>query len=614
MADKDAPALRCPCGGRWSPAARDPVCPACGRRWGDEVGILRLAEGDEPWHDVPAYVRDAALRAAGADALVAEMVDGDEPWPGDVLRRLLHPAGGAAATLVPLTPGSAVLDLGTGWSTLARALSTFGAEVTSADWVYARLRLEALMNDAPAGRALHLDLGRPLPWPDETFDAVFVDTAEVRRLLGDRSDADAVLGGVLTEVRRVLAADGVAVVRTHNPLSDLAGPRRPAARRRTRARELWAALRSPWGDTALRAAGLRTARVIVALPTREAWRWLVPQERLREHLRAHLPPSSPRRRAVRLAAAAGGAPWLARDYFLLARRTAAGARPRTLGEVLAGTSEQPAPVTMALSDARVAVHGARDFLKVPLSAEQQEAVAAEVRKTHQAAGTALGAFTLDGARVERWGAVAYAVYPVVTPRPSADLHAARAALQEVLREVGGGEDALLRETVFWARLVSPRGEADAAGARARAVREHVLATCADATVPVGPTHGDLHAGNVLLPVTGGPRLVDWNRFEANNPLLLDGVFAAAEEFRAAYRATFAEALLAFVDGTTDGLTAGRARALLGDLRPLEAAAIVYLDRVMTYGQPRRRYRPWTLPPLQRAGEALEARLAPPREG
>ncbi|GAA3509875.1 hypothetical protein GCM10022262_36910 [Georgenia daeguensis] len=577
------------------------------------MGILRLAEGDEPWEDVPEQVRAAALRATSADALVEQMVDGDQPWPGDVRRRLLHPAGGAAATLVPLTPGAAVLDLGTGWSTLARALSTFGAEVTSADWVYARLRLETLLNDAPAGRAVHLDLGRALPWPDRTFDAVFVDTAEIRRLLGNRADADAVLSRVLAEVRRVLGDDGVAVVGTHNRLSDLPGEIRPAGRRRAGAREVRAALRSPWDDGPLRAAGLRPARVIAALPRRDAWRWMVPQERLREHLRAQLPPSSLRRRAVRAAAAAGGARWLARDYYVLARTAHDGATPRTLGEVLAGTSEQPAPVTMALSDARVAVLGSRDFVKVPLSAEQQEQVVAEVRKTHEAAGTALGAFTLEGARVEHWGAVPYAVYPLVRSRGSSDLHAARAALQGVLGEVGGGEMALLRETAFWARLVSPRGQADAAGAHAHAVRDHVLATCADARVPVGATHGDLHAGNVLLPATGGPQLVDWNRFETNNPLLLDGVFAAAEEFRAAHRATFAEALLAFVDGTMGGRTAERARALLGDLRPLEAAAVVFLDRAMTYGQPRPRYRPWTLPPLRRTGEALAARLAQPQE-
>lgn len=618
MSEEDPHGPRCRCGGP-SPAAGDLVCPACGRRRRDEVGILRLAEGDEPWGVVPEYVRAAALRATSADGLVTQMVDGDEPWPGDVRRRLLHPAGGAAATLVPLEPGAAVLDLGTGWGTLARALSTFGAEVTSADWVYARLRFETLMHDAPARLAVHLDLGRPLPWDDGTFDAVFVDTVEVRRLCGDRADADAALGLVLAEVRRVLTDDGVAVIGTRNRLWDLrpgragSGRAAPDAGGRTSARGVWEALRSPWGDGPVRAAGLRTARVIVALPRRQAWRWMVPHERLGEHLGTHLAPSSRRRRAVRVAVAAGGARWLARDHYLLARRTAGGTTPRTLGEVLAGTAEQPTPVTMALSDARVAVLGSRDFVKVPLSAEQQEQVVAEVRKTHEAAGTALGAFAVGGARVERWGAVAYAVYPVLTSRRSSDPDAARTALQLVLGEVGGGEEALLRETAFWERLASPRGRADVADARAQALRDHVLGTCAGAVVPVGPTHGDLHAGNVLLPVSGGPRLVDWNRFEAHNPLVLDSVFAAAEVYRAARRASLAEALLAFVDGEMDGPLTERARALLGDLRPLEAAMIVLLDRAITYGQPRRRYRPWTLPPLQRAGAALAARLAEPRE-
>jgi len=581
----------------------------------DEVGILRLATGDEPWRDVPAYVPEAALRATSADALVAQMLDAEEPWPNDLRRRLLHPAHGAAATLVPIEPGTAVLDLGTGWSTLTRALSTFGADVTSADWVYARLRFETLMHETPPGRPVHLGLDGPLPWPDGTFDTVFVDTGELRRLLGDRPDAEAVLGRVLAEVRRVLRDDGVAVVGTRNRLWDLrpgGGSTDDGARNggRLGTRQVWEALRTPWGDGAVRAAGLRTGRVIAALPRRDAWRWMVPQERLGEHLRTSLPPSSWRRRAVRAAAALGGARWLPRDYYLLAR-VSDGAAPRTLGEVLAGTPEQPAPVTMALSDARVAVLGSRDFVKVPVSAEQREQVAAEVRKTHDAAGTALGAFVVDGARVERWGAVPYAVYPAVRSRRTADPDASRTALQGVLGEVGRGKLAPLSRTVLWGRLTSPRGEADVADAHGRAVLEHLLARCADAVVPVGPTHGDLHAGNVMLPASGGAKLVDWNRFEPNNPLVLDSLFAAAEEFRAAHGATFAEAMLAFVDGGAAGPTAERARALLGDLGPLEAAMVVFVDRAMTYGQPRRRYRPWTLPPLQRTGAALTARVTEP---
>ncbi|WP_043505827.1 phosphotransferase [Georgenia sp. SUBG003] len=237
-----------------------------------------------------------------------------------------------------------------------------------------------------------------------------------------------------------------------------------------------------------------------------------------------------------------------------------------------------------------------------------------MRKTREAAGTALGAFVVEGARVERWGAVPYAVYPAVRSRRSADPDAARTALHGVLREVGHGELAPLSRTVLWGRLASARGRADVADAHGHAVREHVLARCVDAVVPVGPTHGDLHAGNVMLPVSGGAKLVDWNRFEACNPLVLDSLFAAAEEFRAAHGATFAEALLAFVDGGAAGPAAERARALLGDLAPLEAAMVVFVDRAVTYGQPRRRYRPWTLPPLQATGEALTARLGEERAG
>ncbi|WP_127129841.1 methyltransferase domain-containing protein [Georgenia sp. SYP-B2076] len=597
--------LRCRCGGALRRTAPGVVCGVCASRYPvDGLGVVRLSEADEPWDGVPAHASAAARRSATVERLVDEMVDGDEPWPADLRRRLLHPAGGAAATLVPLGPGATALDLGTGWSTLARAVRSFGAAVASADWVYPRLRFDALMHDAPADVAVHINAAGPLPWPDGSFDVVFVDLSALERALRSKPGAAQAQDRMLAEVRRVLADDGALVAGTRNPLRDLARRGLPAAR----GADFWQAVRRPSGEDRLRRAGFTPARVVVPYPGRETWRWLIPQERLRAHLRATMAPSSPRRRAVRLAVAAGAGAWVMADYYVVARTGRSSLGPvRTLAEQLAGGPGEPAPVTMALSDARVAIAGARDFVKLPLSREQQDKIVDEVRKTNEARETAFAPFVIDRARVERWGALPYGVYPLLT-RPRSDPARARATVDAALRAVDAGVTAPVGATTFWRRLSGPQGGSDADDVGAGALRERVLGGWGPATVPVGPTHGDLHAGNTLLPGAGHPLLVDWNRFERLNPLLLDGVYAAVDGHRTRSRATLAQALVAFADGEIRGRIADRAATVLGELTPLEAATLVLLDRAMSYGLPRRRHRPWTLPPLEQAVAALAARL------
>jgi hypothetical protein len=306
----------------------------------------------------------------------------------------------------------------------------------------------------------------------------------------------------------------------------------------------------------------------------------------------------------------GGARWLAAESYLLARPRGAAAPTRTLGELVLeeetrGAVGRPAEV-LALSDARVAVTGEHHFVKLPLTAEQQEKLAAEVAKTEAARGTAFAPFVLDGARVKRRHGLVYAVYPRV---PAVhDPARQRAAVELALSRLDAGVTGPLSATAFWSRLAGERGARDAAEIGAGDLRARVLDAWADRVVPVGPSHGDLHGGNVLLRADGPPLLVDWNRFELVDPLLLDGVYAAVEARRAASGGTLADALQDFVDDETDGPLARHARTLLGDLTPLEAAVVVLLDRGMSYGQPRRRHRPWTLPPLEQARAALTARL------
>jgi SAM-dependent methyltransferase len=568
----------------------------------DDVGITLLAASDEPWSTVPPYVVQTARRATTADQVIADLIDGQPPWSVDLQRRLLHPKSGAVATLVGPRPGATALVLGTAWASLPAALASYRVDVVVADWIYARLRLNRLLHVARPIPCLHLGLLDALPWSDESFDYVFLDVREFDHLCQPDCEAVRVKAQALTEVRRVLRRDGTALIGSRNALR--AGFKVPRLRRREQRRQqlrhVSEALRTPWRDRSLSDAGLRVRREVVPYPRDEDWRWLVPGERLRDQVPSV---SGWKGRAVTLVLRAGLAKWAGRDHYLLVQRADAAERTvRTLAESLVGVRE-PTPLTLALSDARVAVTNSKSFLKVPLSLDQQVALEAEVEKTKLARTTAFAPFVVSRARIERWHGVPHAIYPTVAGRPVGASHA-QAAVDAALRALDSSALATLDSTTFWRRLSSARGGADAAEISAAGLREEVLDVVGGRLVPVGPTHGDLHQGNVLVPVSGHPLLVDWNRFELRNPLLLDALYAAVRAEQAEGRATLGQALLAFVRGEIMSPPAARAQELLGELTRLQAAQVVLLERIVSYSLPRRRHKPWTLAPLQEAVRAL----------
>jgi SAM-dependent methyltransferase len=599
--------VRFRCRGNINVAEPGAACRSCGPVIkADDLGIRMLAESDEPWGEMPRRVVDAVRTALSAEQLIDAMLDGDDPWPVELQRQLLHPASGAAATLAEPRPGATVLDLGTGWLTLPVALGSFGTSVVVADWVYTRLRLGRLLHSAPGALCVHVALGGELPWADGSFDVVFVDVQEIERLCEVRGDAPEVKQRVLAEVRRVLRDDGVAVLGTGSRLRAALrriGGNEVAPHRWRHLVEACRAARSPWWDSSLHKAGLLVSRVVIPYPRRDGWRWLIPGQRLRND---SLPFRGARGRAVRFVLYAGWAKWLVHDYYVLARPDASSRSPvQTLSQTLLPAGEPP-PVTMALSDARVAVLGQRDFIKVPLSPDQQRAVAAEVAKTDIARRTAFAPFVIPGGRMAQWRGVPYSIYPALAAGPSS-----AAAVQEVVHAALSALDASavapLQSTVYWHRLTGARGRRDAEEIGAAELRAAVLEGGGERLVPVGPTHGDLHNGNVLVPESGHPLLVDWNRFELMNPLLLDAVYAAIKGHQSAGKTTLAQAFLAFVDGDLTGPVAGRAASLLGELGALEAATVVLLDRIVSYSLPRRRHKPWTMPPLQETVLALSVR-------
>ncbi|WP_454729810.1 methyltransferase domain-containing protein [Cellulosimicrobium protaetiae] len=557
----------------------------------DDVGVTRRAAADRPWHEVPEHVRRTVRSATSVDLVIDAMTDAESPWPVELQRRLLHPASGGPAVLVP-RPGGQGLVLGGERHALAPALRFLGLDVTRADWVGDRLRFQQLAHPVTGAAAVHLDLPARLPFPDASFDLVWVDLDEVLALVGVGASA-----GFLGEVERVLAPGGTVVADVQHR-----GRRAvDAARRRTAPSAGMAADVVPVRFLLARA-GLVPVGRHAQLPRRDDWARLVPAPRLREELAATDVRTGARRVAARTLRALGASGVLAPDAVVLSRRRRDASRDvTTLAERVARSRR---PVVAALSDARVAVRGER-FVKVPLSADQQEALGREVAATHEAAASGFGAFVLDEVTTSSYDGVRVADAPLLRARPVSLDEAEDVLARALPGPTPPDAHRPLRTTAAWRRLESARGERDCAEIGAASLRDRVLRTYGALLVPVGPTHGDLHPDNVLVTAEGSAHLVDWNRFEPDNPLVLDAAYAACQVDLARTGSGLAEAVRRLAATELAGPLATIAASQRGALTLAQVATLVVLDRVVSYSLPRRRYKPWTLPGVRAAVAVVE---------
>lgn len=558
----------------------------------DDLGIVLCTDHRTEWQGVPREFAERVTTAQDAAELVSSMVDRPDPWPVSLQRTLLHPSSAVPAALAPVRAGGTALDLGTGWFGLAPALASFGVETTRADWIYSRLRFARLVHPVPGITDV---LVEPLRLPDLTtarFDAIFLDLNQFP------ATAHAEL---LSGARRLLMPGGAVVAGVTDRRAGL-----------IRTASFAQALRTPSSRAVVRRAGMQVHAAHFALPDRAAPQVVVPTQRLAEQLSVRRRYTGAKALALRLLRAVNGIPLLARDRLLVLTPTGAGTEPSAAGRAL---GEEGEPLVLALSDARVGVLGTERFAKVALSTDQQHALMAEADRTTGAGGTAFGPHVVEPQEVGRTDGIMRVSYPAVAAR-TVPPEAAAAAIDTVLDRLDRAPVSALARTPLWRRLVSERGQRDITDLHARPLWEWLSRRCHDSTVPVGPNHGDLHPDNVLVPAgSGRPVLVDWNRFEEGNPLVLDPLYAALNIEREITGCSFAEAFERAAKDSLTGPLAVRTVAVRGDLEALEAAVLLLLDRIASYSLPRRRFKPWTLPQFEDATATLLARVNhsfPPR--
>jgi hypothetical protein len=577
-AAKPPAAMSCACGAAIDLQASVAACTECDKVFQiDDVGVVRMADVDVEWRALPAEFRPAVATAASKDEVLDAMLDAGRGWPHALQRRLMHPRQAAAAALVSPRRGEAALDLATGWAMLPTALASLGMRVFSADWCYLRLRFSCLMNEIPPERAVHVGRGARLPWRDGSFAYVFADLRE-RSLLRQAFGRDR--RPLLEEIRRLLKPGGAIVLGGSALLGGAVMPLRRDVRN----------------------AGFGPHRLVLATPGLDAPTRLIPSDDATRSPAGEAAPV-PRKSLRRMAKTLAESRFFLRDRYLIAGTGKSGP-PNGLLEAL--TDGAP-PVIRTLSGARVAAFAGSRFVKAPLSPDQRDQLVTEAEKTRRALDTPFAPMVIEDVKIRRRDGVLYATYPLIKARATSRSEVDSFILH-ALRSADSGQMDRLDGTAFWSRLASERGAADAADHGAADLRSIILDRLGEARVPVGPTHGDLHKGNVMFRRDGPPILVDWNRSELRNPLLIDATYTALKGEMEANRTDLADAVVALLEERTKSGVAQRARRLTGDLDMTQAAAVAILDRIMSYGGPRRRNKPWKVPALAAAAQVVKERM------
>ncbi|MCS6777347.1 MAG: class I SAM-dependent methyltransferase [Chloroherpetonaceae bacterium] len=201
-------------------------CVACNREFRTQHEIPDFSTRDHYWNQLSPEQMEVLLEISEAYGYRygIEKIAGlfKDPY---LIQYALDPYRADFRAILPITPETHVLDLGSGWGAVACALAPSCCTITVADTNPYNLRFirmrarQSGVNNLRAVRIDPLDDAR-LPFPDNTFGVVLLNG--VLEYVGSASQdvsAEEAQRRCLREIRRVLRPDGVLYVGIENRYS-----------------------------------------------------------------------------------------------------------------------------------------------------------------------------------------------------------------------------------------------------------------------------------------------------------------------------------------------------------------------------------------------------------
>jgi ATP-binding cassette, subfamily C, bacterial len=505
--------------------------------------------------------RSGHARVVGSPAVMEEpMAKGLECNPDIDVDQSFRPSADHRVTLAVLAPtfeGTLSLVVGGEGSGLSRSIGWCGGQVIQVGSERARRAAPDSVRVC-ASPAVHL------PFRNSSFDSVFIDDwlGRLPAFVPEEVSPHAAQVAFLRECRRVLKPGGRLLMTTPNRAGLPSWGGRPdrytglsfVALAPRAVADAWSRIirRRPFREhiygmvgnmRLLRSAGFQAIRVHAPWPHHHWVQFVIPNVTASDWRDLTLPASAKgRRRTTAMLGFLGRLGMHVRflpDYYFEARAGEAGKDfdPTRDDSILAQilkrarvTADRALRIRFRATSSTLVVTTRERFIKIPVSDPGVHRLRAEVAALRRLAAHRLGRYTLGPGELGIAAGVAYASYPFF-PHEEGENTALRrieTAFNALFHEP---HYAPLSDTAFWKRIIASDSLELMERVGAGHLLDHWLPRLARKRVPVGVSHGDLNAGNLL---EGGQRLVmiDWDFFEESSPLFLDAMHAV---FRLALR-------------------------------------------------------------------------------
>ncbi|MBA4155947.1 MAG: methyltransferase domain-containing protein [Gemmatimonadetes bacterium] len=444
---------------------------------------------------------------------------------------------------------------------------------------------------------------RPLPFPDDSFDSVFLDmeAAHLRCPELSRSRSATPLRLLLKECVRVLKPGGCLVLTAPNRnslwrlLRSATNPLQPKPQPPARTKGGYTRL--------LHSAGFSGVEHYIPWPDPSAWRQLIRVDNFIGHADFRFPGTALKQKVGKamfmLLKRLGFAAEFVASYCIIAIKpvvdSAFDALPSTLDLIARSAGTRGASSISHLdfrgSSNSIVFKVDSRFFKVPLSSGSATLLQTEAEMVAHAAelDPALSTLTLPSEFLSVAGA-GFAVFPHIQLHYTGSWDESVERLSYALERLAlEGRPMPLSETDLWRRLFDEEMLQDFAALGAGDLLADLQRRSAMLTAPAGIVHGDLVYHNVICDKRDGRLfLIDWSQGERHSPKFLDAVRASYAIARRQYASrnhgkTNSEEIL----GAWNLLVAGEpgnplypyVEAASGELTWKETLAVAFLDRI-----------------------------------